>query len=48
MHYWPEIYPEDIPVWGQWDYFAEQLMMYILGQVLNLKDGPELYYKMGN
>ena len=26
-----EIYPEGHPVAGQWDYFAEQLMMYILG-----------------
>ncbi|HZJ58195.1 MAG TPA: glucoamylase family protein [Clostridia bacterium] len=49
MHYWPEIYPEGHSgLGGQWDYFAEQLMMYILGAGSpTSKLGPELYYRMG-
>lgn len=49
MHYWPEIYPEGHSgLGGQWDYFAEQLMMYILGAGSpTSKVGPELYYNMG-
>ena len=49
MHYWPEIYPGGHTGLGcQWDYFAEQLMMYILGAGSpTSRTGPELYYKMG-
>lgn len=49
MHYWPEIYPEGHSgLGGQWDYFAEQLMMYILAAGSSTsKVGPELYYNMG-
>ncbi|NLJ41935.1 MAG: hypothetical protein GX352_10085 [Clostridiales bacterium] len=49
MHYWPEIYPAGHSGLGsQWDYYAEQLMMYILaaGSPIS-KSGPELYYNMG-
>ncbi len=49
MHYWPEIYPEGHSgLGGQWDYFAEQLMMYLLAAGSpTSKVGPELYYNMG-
>lgn len=49
MHYWPEIYPQGHSgLGGQWDYYAEQLMMYILAAGSpTSKVGPELYYNMG-
>lgn len=49
MHYWPSIYPDGHNgLGGQWDYFAEQLMMYILGAGSpDHKIEPDLYYRMG-
>ncbi|NLI60492.1 MAG: hypothetical protein GX375_03575 [Clostridiales bacterium] len=49
MHYWPEVFPEGHSgLGGQWDYFAEQLIMYILAAGSpTFKLGAELYYNMG-
>lgn len=48
MHYWPEIYPEGHSgLGGHWDYYAEQLMMYILAAGSPTSPvGPHLYYNM--
>ena len=48
MHYWPEIYPEGHSgLGGHWDYYAEQLMMYILAAGSPTSPvGPKLYYSM--
>jgi len=49
MHYWPEIYPKGHSgLGGHWDYYAEQLMMYILAAGSpTFPIGPQLYYNMG-